>query len=130
MPQSRITYFFLLFATVTLGLLSRHFGAIPLFIGDILWALMVYFIVRFMFINRQLSFAVVISFIFSYAIEFSQLYQAARINEIRRSWLGHMVLGAGFLCSDLLCYTAGVALGVLFDKKMGPARFSSPNVMQ
>src|SRR5205085_7371997 len=114
----RIRYFFLFFVTVIFGLLSRYFHVIPLFIGDILWALMVYFIVRFLFVNKTLQFAVVSSLLFSYVIEFSQLYQAAWINQLRRTWLGHMVFGAGFLWSDLLCYTAGVALGLLFDKKI------------
>src|SRR3954468_2859032 len=99
MHRLRITYFVLLFATVIFGLLSRHFHAIPLFIGDIL-ALMLYFIVRFLFTNPTLQFALVNRLLFSCAIEFTQLYQASWINKIRGYWLGHMILGAGFLSSD------------------------------
>ncbi|WP_258140292.1 hypothetical protein [Mucilaginibacter phenanthrenivorans] len=40
--KPRLTYFLLIVATIILGLLSRHIPGIPLFIGDILWGLMVY----------------------------------------------------------------------------------------
>jgi len=84
-----------------------------LFIGDILWALMIYFIMRFLFVNRPVKFIVIVSLLFCYAIEFSQLYKAPWINELRHTLFGRLVLGEGFLWSDLLCYTVGVALGIL-----------------
>jgi len=116
MLRTRISYFVLVLAIIVAGLLSRHFGFIPLFIGDILWALMVYFIVRFLFICRPLKFIVIVSLLFCYTIEFSQLYQAPWINDLRHTLFGRLVLGAGFLWSDLLCYTVGVGIGVWIDK--------------
>lgn len=115
MSKLRLTYFILTIATIIIGLLSRHFESIPLFIGDILWALMVYFIVRFLFINKELKFIIIASLLFCYAIEFSQLYKAPWINELRHTIFGKLVLGEGFLWSDLLCYTVGVGIGVLLD---------------
>jgi hypothetical protein len=115
MRRSRLTYFILIIATIIIGLLSRHFKFIPLFIGDILWALMVYFIVRFLFINKASKFVIIASLLFCYAIEFSQLYKAPWINELRHTIFGKLVLGEGFLWSDLLCYTVGVGIGVLLD---------------
>jgi hypothetical protein len=47
----------------------------------------------------------------SVAIEVSQLYHAPWIDAIRRTLPGGLVLGYGFLWSDLVCYAAGVALG-------------------
>lgn len=116
MLRSRITYLLLTTLTVIAGLLSRHFSFIPLFIGDILWATMVYFIARFLFIVKPLSYSVIASLIFSYAIEFSQLYQAPWINNLRQTLLGRLILGQGFLWSDLLCYTIGVGIGVMVDR--------------
>ena len=52
---------------------------------------------------------------FSYCIEISQLYQADWINAIRGTTLGALVLGHGFLWSDILCYTVGVGLAILID---------------
>ncbi|HEY8927568.1 MAG TPA: hypothetical protein VIM55_00155 [Mucilaginibacter sp.] len=51
-----LTYLILTIVTIIIGLLSRHFKAIPLFIGDILWATMVYFIMRFLFISKTIRY--------------------------------------------------------------------------
>lgn len=116
MPKSRITYLILIIATIILGLLSRHFKFIPLFIGDILWATMVYFIMRFLFITRTIRFNVITALLFCFAIEFSQLYKAPWIDDIRHTLFGRLVLGEGFLWSDLLCYVIGVGIGVGIEK--------------
>jgi len=116
MNRLRITYGCLIIITIISGLLSRHFSFIPLFIGDILWALMAYFIMRFLFVHKPVKFLVIVSLSFCYAIELSQLYKAPWINDLRHTLFGRLVLGDGFLWSDLLCYTIGVALGVWVDK--------------
>ncbi|MDN3550738.1 DUF2809 domain-containing protein [Mucilaginibacter aquaedulcis] len=115
MIRQRISYLILVFITIVAGLLSRHFDFIPLFIGDILWSLMIYFIVRFFFIKRPVKFMILSGLLFCYAIEFSQLYQAPWINNLRHTLFGRLVLGTGFLWSDLLCYTVGVWIGVGID---------------
>ena len=116
MTGSRPTYFILIIATIIIGLLSRYFSFIPLFIGDILWALMVYFMMCFLFITHPVKFIMIASLLFCYIIEFSQLYKAPWINELRHTLFGRLVLGEGFLWSDLLCYTVGVGMGVWIDK--------------
>ena len=58
---------------------------------------------------------------FSVLIEVSQLYHAPWIDSIRRTTLGGLVLGFGFLWSDLACYAAGVGLGYP-DRTGRPAR--------
>jgi len=117
--KPRLTYFILIILTIILGLLSRHIAGIPLFVGDILWATMVYWIMRFVFITKSLKFSVIGSLIFSYAIEFSQLYQAHWINRIRHTVIGGLVLGETFSWGDMLSYTVGVAIGVAIDLLMG-----------
>jgi|SRR5665213_1259975 len=116
MLKPRIIFFTLIVVTIILGLLSRHFAGIPLFIGDILWATMVYFIARFIFITKPVKFIVIVSLAFCYAIEFSQLYKAPWIDNLRHTLFGRLVLGDTFLWTDLLCYTAGIAIGMLIDK--------------
>ncbi|MFI5138340.1 MAG: DUF2809 domain-containing protein [Sphingobacteriales bacterium] len=117
--KSRITYFFLIITTIILGLLSRHITGVPLFTGDVLWGLMVYFIVRFLFKQRGLRWTTIASLLFCYAIEFSQLYQAPWINNIRHTVLGGLILGETFLWGDMLSYTAGVGIGVLIENLIG-----------
>jgi hypothetical protein len=116
--RARISYFFAIVFTVIIGLLSRYFTFIPLFIGDILWALMIYFGFRFLFITQPVKISVILSLIFCYAIEFSQLYKAPWINNLRHALFGRLVLGEGFLWSDLLCYTVGIAIGVLLENHL------------
>ena len=52
---------------------------------------------------------------FSYAIEVSQLYHAPWLDRIRYTSLGGLVLGYGFLWSDIICYTVGLAIGVVAE---------------
>jgi hypothetical protein len=79
---------------------------------------MIYFGFRFLFITQPVKISVILSLIFCYAIEFSQLYKAPWINNLRHALFGRLVLGEGFLWSDLLCYTVGIAIGVLLENHL------------
>ena len=46
----------------------------------------------------------------SFAIEFSQMLTPDWLVKIRSTFLGHMLLGQGFLWSDLLAYTIGISV--------------------
>lgn len=115
MLKSKTTYLILIVLTIIAGLLSRYFKVVPLFIGDILWALMVYFIMRFLFTGKPVKYSLIASLLFSFAIEFSQLYKALWINNLRHTFFGRLVLGESFLWGDLLCYTVGIAIGIFLD---------------
>ena len=113
--KPRLIYFALIVITIILGLLSRRIAGIPLFIGDVLWATMIYFGFRFLFIKKPIKFVVILSLVLCYAIEFSQLYQAPWINNIRHTVIGALVLGEVFCWGDMLSYTVGVAIGVCVE---------------
>lgn len=115
MVRKRITYFILTGTIVVLGLLSRKFGFIPLWVGDVLWATMIYFILRFFLLNASIQKIALISIVISYAIEFSQLYKAEWIDSLRHTFLGRMILGETFFWGDLVSYTAGILIGVFID---------------
>ena len=51
LKNNRFSYFILIIFTVILGVLSRKIAGIPNFLGDILYAVMVYFGICFVFIN-------------------------------------------------------------------------------
>lgn len=121
MTKKRFCYFGWIAIVIILGLVSRKFTVLlPDFIadysGDILWALMVFFIFRFIFPKHTIFKTAVVSLIFSFAIELSQLYQADWINYVRSIKYAGLVIGYGFLWSDLICYSAGILIGVLFEK--------------
>jgi hypothetical protein len=52
---------------------------------------------------------------FAAGIEASQLYHAPWLDAIRRTTLGGLALGYGFLWSDLACYAVGVGLGAIIE---------------
>lgn len=122
MSGSRVIYLVGIAITIILGLLSRQFTVIPLFIGDILWATMVYFIIRFLFIKGTIKQITIQSILFCFGIEFSQLYKAPWLDSLRHTLFGRLVLGDTFLWGDILCYTVGVALGILVDLKVRKRR--------
>jgi len=106
--------------TIFLGLSSRKFAIIfpefiNLYLGDALWALMVYWLVRFIKPSLKIINTSFIALIFSYSIEVSQLYHANWIDVIRKTTLGGLILGFGFLWSDMLAYSIGILIGVLLD---------------
>ncbi|MEJ8553084.1 ribosomal maturation YjgA family protein [Tepidibacter sp. Z1-5] len=118
--RNRYLYFILIIIVIMMGLLSRKVDSMPTFIKtylpDTLWGLMVFFIMAFIFNKSSTLKITIYSLIFSYCIEISQLYHGVFIDNIRRTTLGGLVLGFGFLWSDLVCYSVGVLIGYLLDK--------------
>ncbi|MEK3981236.1 DUF2809 domain-containing protein [Psychrobacillus sp. FSL K6-2836] len=116
----RIYYAIAILFSIVLGLASRYINALPNFIvnhaGDTLWAIMVYFLFRFIFVRNSQYLALWQGFIFCFFIEFSQLYQVDWINTIRGTLLGALILGKGFLVVDLMRYSIGLVLACMMDK--------------
>ena len=57
-----------------------------------------------------------IAIVIAVAVEVSQLFHPAWLDEIRATRIGGWILGFGFLWSDLACYAAGVVLALAVDK--------------
>jgi glycopeptide antibiotics resistance protein len=117
----RLAYLVAVIVCILLGLGSRTYSYLLLFFlaenaGDVLWAMMVYFMFRHFLIEKGLHRAVLYSFLFSFGIEFSQLYQELWINNIRGTLLGGLILGRGFLEVDLIRYTFGIMIASTIDK--------------
>jgi len=105
---------------MSLGILSRKFSyLLPNFIntylGDAIWAAMIYVMMAFVFSNKLPKKIAVFSLLSCYAIEVSQLYQAPWINAIRNTTLGALVLGSGFLWSDMFAYAFGIGVAFLSE---------------
>ncbi|OQY52823.1 MAG: DUF2809 domain-containing protein [Candidatus Parabeggiatoa sp. nov. 2] len=116
--RNRLVYALIIFIVVVLGLGSRAYPELlPDFIakyaGDTLWALMAFLLIGFTFPRLSTVKVATIALLFSLFIELSQLYHAPWIDEIRRYRLVALVIGRGFLWSDLVCYSTGVAMGAL-----------------
>ena len=120
MKRNRILYAVLAAACIGLGLASRAFLAdLPAFLGeyggDTIWAMMVYFLFAVLLARKPVWLVSLCALVFSYGIEFSQIYHAPWIDSVRATTLGGLVLGQGFLVSDLICYAAGILIALLID---------------
>ncbi|MNQ41655.1 hypothetical protein D3C85_553370 [compost metagenome] len=71
---------------------------------------MIYLLVRIVLIDKKAIQIAIISLLICYAIEFLQLYQDGWMIELRKTHFGRYVLGQGFLWSDILAYTFGIAI--------------------
>lgn len=77
---------------------------------------MIYAITRIAFINKKAIRIAIISLLICFGIEFSQLYQGEWMIELRKTLLGRYVLGQGFLWTDILAYTFGIAFAFYSEK--------------
>jgi len=113
--RNRVVYAIALLLVIAAGLASRRFGHwLPAFVadyaGDTLWAAVVFVGLGLLFPRQPTRTLALAALALAYADEISQLYHAPWIDAIRRTTPGALVLGWGFLWSDLACYTVGVAL--------------------
>lgn len=116
MKLHRQYYFFLIAAVIFLGIFSRKTSLVPLCIGDLLYAVMMYILLRILFFNKKGFFILIISLFTCYTIEFLQLYQAEWMIALRKTLFGRYVLGQGFLWTDIIAYTFGSAIAFIVEK--------------
>lgn len=125
--RARMVYSIAIIFTILLGLASRKWASIlPDIVvdhaGDALWAIMIYLGLRIIVVYKRVRYALIGSLLFCYLIECSQLYQALWINEIRRTMLGGLILGKGFLWIDLVRYTLGIGAISIVDSMILKSR--------
>lgn len=118
--RSRLGYVALAAVTTLLGLASRHYARqlpawVGLYAGDALWALLVYWLVRLLQPDWPTGRAALVAGSWALATELSQLCQWPWLVALRHTWWGHLVLGQGFLASDLACYAVGIGVGVALE---------------
>jgi hypothetical protein len=108
-------YTLLFCGVIALGLSSRRYashlpGVIATYGGDTLWAVMVFIGMGLLQPRASSLKLAVLAATISYLDELTQLYHAPWLDAIRHTMLGGLVLGYGFLWSDLVCYTMGIAV--------------------
>jgi Protein of unknown function (DUF2809) len=101
--------------TIPLGLLTRSGLPLPELIrtygGDTLYATLVCFLVALLWRRAAAWRLALLAFGLCVAVELSQLAHTPWLEALRRTLFGRLVLGSGFLWSDLVCYAAGALLG-------------------
>ncbi len=76
---------------------------------DTAWTMAVYCGFGLLF-NRGVKLNFPVALIFSYLIEISQLFSTPFLSAARATRLGGLILGYGFLWSDIICYTVGAVI--------------------
>lgn len=118
----RVRYLLAAPVVVALGLASRLPASPELartWAGDPLYAVLIYLLVRFGRPRLPLPMSALGAWILCAAVEVSQLWHPAWLDAVRATRLGALVLGRGFLWSDLAAYAVGVALALGVDRVTG-----------
>jgi len=126
-PRSRALLLPLMGLTVALGLGSRSAAArlyLPRFVtdyaGDALWTVMVYLCLVFLLPRLSLQLAAAGALGISVLVELSQLVHTPWLDALRAHRLGALILGRGFLVSDLFCYALGAGLAAGLERLRAP----------
>ena len=121
MTRERVRYALAAVATIGIGLLVNR-GPLPLpaalrdVLGDTLWAMMIAWWIGVLvpaapFVRRGAT-----AFAVCGAVELSQLIRTPALNALRRTTLGHLVLGTDFDARDLVAYAGGVLVAVMIER--------------
>lgn len=118
--RSRLLYAVMMIVVIILGLWTRKMDYIipdflDTYLGDALWALMIFIGFGFIFREKKTKIVALMAISFCFLIELSQLYHANWIDNIRKTTLGGLILGYGFLWTDLLAYSIGVGIGIIIE---------------
>lgn len=110
----RTVFFFSAVLLVVCGITVRRFGiSHPCFFctyfPDTAWAMLVYCGFGFVFC-KGVKLNLPCALLFSYLIEISQLFSPEFLVRARHTVLGGLILGYGFLWSDILCYSVGIVI--------------------
>ena len=122
-PESRLraAYVASALATIVVGL-AVHLGGtrVPLavrdVIGDALWAIMLTWWVSALWPRLARGARAALALGTCYAVEVSQLYHTPGLDALRRTTLGHLVLGSSFDVRDPAAYALGVLGAVVIER--------------
>ncbi|WP_116788138.1 DUF2809 domain-containing protein [Flavobacterium psychrotrophum] len=115
-----LVYFIIVLSVIALGLFVRIKAAlfpdiINLYLGDALYAVMMFYIYSTLLPLKKSASRAMLALLTCYCIELSQLCNAPYINAIRATLPGRLILGQGFLWSDILAYSIGVSVALGID---------------
>ena len=125
--RPRAPYVALTLATVALGLTVYRSGrALPPagrdVLGDALWAAMIAWLAGGVAAGARLAVRSAAALAVCTAVEFGQLYRQPALDAVRRTPLGHLVLGADFDARDLGAYALGVLAAALLERALARRR--------
>jgi Protein of unknown function (DUF2809) len=118
--RNRLGYTIAIVFVIILGLASRRYpqflpAILDKYPGDALWTIVVYLICAIVFPRASTWKIAGLALGISYVVEFAQLDRAPWLVAIRRTTIGHLLLGSQFAGEDLVAYTVGAAIAMLVE---------------
>lgn len=86
------------------------------YFGDFLVVILIYCFLKSFWDETPLRVGI-ITLLFSYAIEIGQHFRLVKLLGLDHSEVARVVIGTGFAWGDMLAYTLGVLVVLLFEKK-------------
>lgn len=120
-PRRRWRVAVCLAVTIAAGLASRTWplpGLFAQYTGDALYTVAAFFGWAWLFPAVRGTRLMLVAFLSSALVEFSQLLRWEWLVEVRATRLGGLVLGQGFQWLDLLAYAVGAAAALVIDASL------------
>lgn len=105
----------LLIIEILIALYVRDAFIRPYF-GDVLVVMLIYYFLRSFFPVKVLPGAIGV-LAFAFLVEVLQYFQLVKILGLEHSVFFRIILGTSFAWEDMICYVAGFALILLFERK-------------
>ena len=106
----------LLFLTEVLIAYYMHDKIIRPYVGDLLVVILIYCFIK-SFVNISITKAAIFVLLFSYVIELLQYLNMIKFLGLQKSRMANIVLGNYFEWIDLVAYTVGIAIVIMFEKR-------------
>ncbi|MEO7087010.1 MAG: DUF2809 domain-containing protein [Gemmatimonadaceae bacterium] len=113
--RTRLAFIALALGTIAAGL-AVHWRrqllppALQDILGDALWAMMIAWWFGALLPNTRPAPRALLALVVCWCVELSQLYHTPALDALRRTTLGHLVLGSDFDVRDLAAYVVGIAV--------------------
>lgn len=88
---------------------------INLYLGDFLWAIALYLSISIVLPNQNIITKILLALAISYSIELSQLWHTPWLEQLRSYTLVRLMIGVGFLWSDIVAYSLGIFCVAISD---------------
>jgi hypothetical protein len=122
LARARATYAAIAVLVIAVGLAVHRGNIVPPDVrdklGDALWASMIFFWISALRPTSTISTRAVAATSVCFLVEGSQLLHAPFLDALRRTPVGHLVLGSGFDVWDLAAYVVGVVVAAALARAL------------
>lgn len=84
--------------------------------SDVLVVIMIYYFAK-AFVRTQPVYIAVATLLFAYAIEIGQYLNLVEVLHLQDNKIMRIVIGSSFSWGDMLCYTVGILICLIIDRK-------------